>query len=170
MSDDREFKHYEALRETQRRVEEEEKQLAARAAAEKDNSPEARLAALEAELAEKLRLGRITKGEMSYQLRRFDNALEVEINIEKAQQARDDEARAHAAPEHGPEELSERRSPTREEKEAEGVEREFSGLGEMTEARAARLARLREITENLTRDGRANDGLDPDREPGDRSR
>jgi hypothetical protein len=171
MSDGRESHHYEALRETQRKVEEEaEKQ---RTAGGKVNSPEARLAAFEAELAEKLRLGRITKGEMSYQLRRFDNALEVEMNIEKAQQARDEAARADVEPEHGQEEPNERRrSPRRDETEAEAVEQEFAGRGEMTEARAARLARLREITENLARNGRENDGhgLDTDRESGDRSR
>jgi len=166
MADGREGHHYESLRETQRQIEEEEKLRAA--LGQKEKSPEERLAALEAELAEKLRLGRITQSERAYQLRRFDNALEVEINNEMAQRGRSEEAGGPNQSRLRSEEPGEQKLPDAE-KESPSGQRDLSGQGEMTEARAARLARLRNITEKLIRENE-NNGPDLNRDPVDRSR
>jgi dTMP kinase len=165
MSDDREPRWYGPLRETQERVAEEEAQRRAAEAAP-DNSPEARLAAMERELSEKLRAGRINKSEMAYQLRRFENAMLVEMNNEDAQRARD-EAAARTQPGR-PSQEADRNSQT-------AVERQDQAAGhvagpEISDARATRMARLREITERLAQQGHDADGSGRARDQGDRSR
>ena len=166
MSDQRGPLHYDALDETHQKVAEEEEKRKAAEAAALANSPEARLAVMEAELAEKVRLGRITRSEMTYQLRRFDNQIAVEMNVEGAQRARDAEAEAHIKSEHSSDEGAERPMPTGTEKEAEAAGHGSSV--EMTDARSARLARLRQITADLTRENDEH-GLDYGHEGGDRS-
>lgn len=165
MSGEREPHWYGPLRDTHERIAEEEAQRRAAQSAP-DNSPEARLAAMEQELAEKLRSGRIKKSEMAYQLRRFENALLVEMNIEAAQQARGEDA-THAQPDRSPAEPDRnlQASAARKDQAAEHIDSR-----EMTEGRAARMARLREITERLMQEGHQTDGAGHTRDPGDRSR
>jgi hypothetical protein len=168
LSDDREPYRYDPLLETQIQVAEEEKERRAAELAEEQNSPAARLAALEAELAEKVRLGWITRGDMVYELRRLDNALVVEITVEEAQRARDEEA-AQYLPERGSDEPSEAQPETNAANEA--AEDAPTERGEITEARAVRLARLRDITARLASESHENGNeYDSDRDPGDRSR
>jgi hypothetical protein len=166
MADGREGHHYESLREAQRQAEEEERRRAA--IDQKEKSPEQRLAAFEADLAEKLRRGRITQSERAYQLRRFDNALEVEINNEMAQRGRNEEAGVPNQSQRRSEEPSEQKR-SNVEKEAAARMRDPAEQGEMTETRAARLARLREITEKLIPENE-NHGPNLNRDSGDRSR
>jgi hypothetical protein len=61
---------------------------------------------------------------------------------------------------------------TRVGREAEAAEYEVTGRGEMTEARAARLERLRSMEQTIEQEHRDHEGLDlgPSRPAGDRSR
>jgi len=186
---------YEPLQETHRRVAEEEVRRAAGQQqpstttlpepdhTQDNNSPEARLAARERELQAKVHEGRISPGEMVYQLRRFDNELASEIerggpapltgrsSIETPEAARTAE----------PEPISSRSSDRAEDthdpasdlsrvdssqpvpqsqvaREAEAAEYEITGRGEMTDARAVRLERLRNIDRSIEQEHRANEG------------
>lgn len=172
MSDERKPNQYEALNETHRQVHEEEEKRRTAEAEKEANSPEAHLAAMEAELAEKVRLGRISKGEMNYLLSRFDNQLVTEMNVEDAQKARDAAAFDRATPNDGADQSRDNDNRSGGEKEAGDQEHEFMNRGEMTEARSARLARLRTITQELARDQPERDGNESDlsHESGDRSR
>ncbi len=226
MRTEREPNRYEPLNETHRRVaeEEEKRRLAEQdqarsaqselepfrpgtelrprrpeTAPEHDpNSPEARLAAMQQELEEKVRLGRINSSEMIYQLRQFDNQLRVEMQEGRtpppAQQHdlsgnRRDEVAAGAehtkpqspqraeatrdqADDHRHEKPSERVPETRIEREAQAAEYEVVGRGEMSDARAARLERLRGIDREIERENQENErkGPDLDHDSGDRSR
>lgn len=123
------------------------------------DSPEARLAVKEQELQQQVRLGRINSSEMIYQLRQFDNELRVEMEHGGMQPLRDGSG---AELEHvqAPERANDiRDQPTTEkrndpsqrvpeaqiERDAETAEYEITRRGEMTDARAARLARLQNI-------------------------
>ncbi len=226
MRSEREPNRYEPLNETHRRVaeEEEKRRLAEQeparsaqsepepfrpgtelrpqrpeTAPEHDpDSPEARLAAMQKELEEKVRLGRINSSEMIYQLRQFDNQLHVEMEEGRtpppAQQHdlsgnRGDEIAAGAefaepqSPQRGEatrdqaddqrrEKPSERVPETRIEREAQAAEYEITGRGEISDARAARLERLRSIDRDIERESHENEGKGPelDHDSGDRSR
>jgi hypothetical protein len=183
---EREAGRYEPLNETHRRVaeEEEKRRLAEQGQtspltqqAKDDHDPasrEARIAAMEKELEEKVRRGQISPGEMIRAMSVFDNQLVVEMNIEEIKRAREQQAQArHQAdressadrpPETLPHQSEEARDPPREtlrddasqrvpekqiEREAEAAAYEITGRGEMTDARAARLARLRGIRQLL---------------------
>jgi hypothetical protein len=163
-----------------------------------ENSPEARLAARKAELEELVKRGRINQSEMTYRLAQFDNELAVEIEhgtptrpptgrgssgnsppelsaenehklaepqqqTENATDRTDDRAR---------DEPSRPRSEKQIEHEAEAAAYEITGRGEMTDARAARLARLRGFEQDIERETREGEGKGADRsnDPGDRSR
>ena len=162
------------------------------------DSPEARLAAMQKELEEKVRLGRINSSEMIYQLRQFDNRLRVEMEEagatpptpqhDRSGNRRDDmTAGAEQAELQSPERAevtcdqsadqrsekpSERAPETRIEREAQAAEYEIVGRGEMSDARAARLERLRGIDRDIERENRENDGkgADLEHDSGDRSR
>jgi hypothetical protein len=150
------------------------------------DSPEARLAAKEQELQEQVRLGRINPGEMIYQLRRFDNELRIEIEQAGIPPQRDSsgtEFESAQVPERAadirdqPTEQTrddprQRTPETRIEREAEAAEHEIVGRGEMSDARAARLERLRGIDRDIERENRENEGRGPDldHESGDHSR
>jgi hypothetical protein len=151
------------------------------------DSPEARLAAMQRELEEKVRLGRINSSEMIYQLRQFDNQLRVEMEEGRtplpAQQhdlsgnSRDEMTAGaeHAEPEspqrvepthdrvedRSAERPSERLPESRIEREAQAAEYEIVGRGEMSDARAARLERLRGIDRDIERENRENEGEEP---------
>jgi hypothetical protein len=225
---EREPNRYEQLNETHRRVaeEEEKRRLAEQeqvrsasaqpeaepnrpgpeprpqrpeAAADHDpDSPEARLAAMQKELEEKVRLGRINRSEMIYELRQFDNQLRVEMEEAGAtpptqqrdlsgnsrdemtageervepQSSQREEAAPDQADDQSREKPSERVPETMIEREAQAAEYEIVGRGEMTDARAARLERLRGIDRDIERENRENDGKAPDldHDSGDRSR
>lgn len=150
------------------------------------DSPEARLAAREQELQEQVRLGRIKPGEMIYQLRQFDNELHAEIEQGGRPALRDGsgaEFENVQAPERAadirdqPTEQSrddpnQRTPEARIEREAEAAEYEIVGRGEMSDARAARLERLRGIDRDIERENRENEGKGPNlgHEAGDHSR
>jgi hypothetical protein len=167
------------------------------------NSPEVRLAAKEQELQEQVRLGRINSGEMIYQLRQFDNELLREMKIADSQQARDAETEARAEPKREGTEQQQTERPSETEyaasrndernpepdrfpvdvsrdvpkeqikREAEVAEYETVGRGGMTDARAARLGRLRGIYRDIERENRVDNegkGPDLDHDSGDRSR
>lgn len=224
MPSEREPNRYEPLKETHRRVadEEEKRRLAeqeqARTAAgqrvpepvrpgaeprssdpqkvadHEPGSPEARLAEKERELEDRLRLGRINRSEMIHELRQFDDALRIEMEYggkqpqpdrrspeaemsaegqmegQEASQG-DDDLRRQASTE-GRDAPSERVPETRTEREAKLAEYEITGRGEMTDARAARLARLQNIDRTIEREQRDNDGRSSghDHDSGDHSR
>lgn len=156
-------------------------------------SPEARLAEKERELQERVKLGRINPSEMIHELRQFDNALRIEIEqggrqppdlqsqqAEKAAEAqpegptppqRDDDL-GHQSRKESRDDPNQRVPETRIEREAKAAEYEITGRGEMTDARAARLARLRNIDRAIEREQRDNDGRGSglDHDSGDRSR
>jgi hypothetical protein len=162
------------------------------------DSPEARLAAMQKELEEKVRLGRINSSEMIHQLRQFDNQLRVEMEeagVPPPTQQRDlsgnsrDEMmaggervepqspqRVEAAPDHADDQSRERPSErvpeTRIEREAQAAEYEIVGRAEMTDVRASRLERLRGIDREIERENRENEGKGPDldHDSGDHSR
>jgi len=150
------------------------------------DSPEARLAAMQKELEEKVKLGRINNSEMIYQLRQFDNELRIEMEQggTSAQRgspgAESENARARERTDdirdqptdQSRDDPSQRTPEARIEREAEAAEHEIVGRGEMTDARAARLERLRGIDRTLERETRENDGngLELDHDSGDRSR
>ncbi len=227
MRTEREPNRYEPLNETHRRVaeEEEKRQLAEQeqarsaqsepeplrpgteprpqrpeAAPDHDpDSPEARLAAMQQELEEKVRLGRINSSEMIYQLRQFDNQLRVEMEqagtppptqqrdlsgnsrdeitvgeerVEPQSPQRVEVPRDHAD-DQSREKPSERVPETSIEREAQTAEYEIVGRGEMSDARAARLERLRGIDRDIERENRENEGKghsDIAHDSGDRSR
>lgn len=153
---------------------------------------------MQKELEEKVRLGRINSSEMIYQLRQFDNQLRVEMEEGRTRPLapqhdlsgnREDEmaARAeHAEPqspqrveairdqvgEQSLEKPSERLPETRIEREAQAAEYEITGRGEISDARAARLERLRGIDRDIERESHENEGKAPDldHDSGDRSR
>ena len=152
------------------------------------DSPEARLAAMQKELEEKVRLGRINSSEMIYELRQFDNQLRVEMeeagvspptqqrdlsgnsrdemaagteSVEPQSPQRVEAARDHAD-DQSREKPSERVPETRVEREAQTAEYEIVGRGEMTDARAARLERLRGIDREIERENLENEGKGPD--------
>jgi hypothetical protein len=213
---EREPNRYEPLNETHRRVaEEEEKRRLAeqdqarsapaqpepephRSATEPEHdpdSPEARLAARQEELEEKVRLRQITPSEMVYQLRRFDNQLSVEIaqgGTPPPSQRRggpgDRQDELAAETERGEPQSPQRAADIRDQadnqsrddpnprvpdtrtEEGQAAEYEITGRGEMSDARAARLERLRGIDSDIERETRENEGkgLDLDRDSGDR--
>jgi hypothetical protein len=151
------------------------------------------MAAKERELQERVKSGRISQSEMIHELRQFDNALSIEIEHGGRQppdlHSRQAEKAAEAQPE-GPaspqrdddfsrqvstesrEDPDQRVPETRIEREAKAAEYEITGRGEMTDARAARLARLQNIDRTIEREQRDNDGRGSDlgRDSGDRSR
>jgi len=158
------------------------------------DTPEARLAEKERELQEQVRLGRINASEMVHKLRQFDNALRIEIeqggrqpqpDVHSRQagmsaevqreglvsQQRDDD-RSHQPDRESRSDPHERVSDRRVEREAEAAEYEITGRGEMTDARAARLARLKGIDRQIERERQENKdkNLDRDRNPTNRSR
>lgn len=162
------------------------------------DSPEARLAAMQKELEEKVRLGRINSSEMIYQLRQLDNQLRVAMEEGRtpppSQQhglsgnSRDEmtAGAGHAEPEppqrveathdqaidRSSEKPSERVPESRVEREAQAAEYEITGRGEISDARAARLERLRGIDRDIERESRENEGKGPelDHDSGDHSR
>ncbi len=150
------------------------------------DSPEARLAAMQQELEEKVRLGRINSSEMIYQLRRFDNELRVEIEQAGRPPLRDSsgaELENAQAPERADDirdqptdqsrdDPSQRTPETSIEREAQAAEYEIVGRAEMTDARAARLERLRGIDRDIERENRENEEKGPNLDHGssDRSR
>jgi hypothetical protein len=222
---EREPNRYQPLNETHRRVaeEEEKRRLAEQeqgrsaqsepeplrpgteprpdrpeAAPEHDpDSPEARLAAMQKELEEKVRLGRINSSEMIHQLRQFDNQLRVEMeqggtpppaqhdlsgnrgdgmtpgaeSAEPQSPQRAETSRDQSS-DQSREKPSERVPETGIEREAQAAEYEIVGRGEMSDARAARLERLRGIDRDIERESHENDGKGPDlgHDSGDRSR
>jgi hypothetical protein len=162
------------------------------------DSPEARLAAMQKELEEKVRLGRINSSEMIYELRQFDNQLRVEMEeagVTPPMQQRDlsgnsrnemtagaervepqSPQRVEAARDHADnqsrEKPSERVPETRIERESQAAEYEVVGRGEVTDARAARLARLQNIDRAIEHEQRENERADvgSGQGEGDRSR
>jgi hypothetical protein len=162
------------------------------------DSPEARYAAKVKELEEKVQRGQITPAEKGYQLRRFDNELAIEIEqggTPSPAQERDSTGnrrdKVAAEPEHDEpqspqragairdqpaepirDDPSQRVPETRIEREAEAAEHEITGRGEMSDARAARLERLRGIDRDIERESHENEGEGPDlgHDSGDRSR
>lgn len=157
-------------------------------------SPEARLAEKERELQERVKLGRINPSEMIHELRQFDNALRIEIEqggrqvppdlqskqAEKAAEAqpvglaspqRDDDP-GHQSRTESHDDPDQRVPETRIEREAKAAEYEITGRGEMTEARAARLERLRGIGRSIEEENRerSGDGSELNRDSGDRPR
>jgi hypothetical protein len=188
---EREAGRYDPLKETHRRVaeEEEERRLAEQGQAspvtpqaKDDHDPasrEDRIAALEKEQEEKVWLKQITPSDKIRTMAVFDNQLVVEMNIEEMQRARDQQARARQPqdrenstdrpPETLPQQSAKTRDPPLErleddgsgrvpeeqiEREAEAAPYEITGRGEMTDARAARLARLRGIDQDIERENR----------------
>lgn len=158
------------------------------------SSPEARLAEKERELQERVRLGRINPSEMIHELRQFDNTLRIEmeqggrpppadphsrqaeraVEVEREGQVmadRDDDLARQASTEVR-DNPSERVPETRTEREAKAAEYEITGRGEMTDARAARLARLQNIDRAIEREQQGNDGRSSglDHDSGDHSR
>jgi hypothetical protein len=160
------------------------------------DSPEARLAAMQKELENKVRLGRIDNSEMIYQLRQFDNQLRVEMEeagtppptqqrdlsgnsrdemtageerVEPQSPRREEDHRDHAD-DQSRQKPSECAPETRIEREAQAAEYEIVGRGEMSDARAARLERLRGIDRDIERENRENEGKGPDLDHDDRSR
>ena len=157
-------------------------------------SPEARLAEKERELQEQVRLGRINASEMVHQLRQFDNTLRIEIEQGGRQpqpdahsrragmsaevqreglvsQQRDDDL-GHQPDRESRADPRDRVSDRRVEREAEIAGYEITGRGEMSDARAARLARLRSIDRTIERETHENEGpnLDHHHDSGSRSR
>jgi hypothetical protein len=169
MSDDREPSRYDPLKQMHERIAEEEERQQTAEREREANSPEARLAAMETELAEKVRRGEMLPSDMAYQLRRFDNALVVEMNVEDQQQARDAASADRAEPRL--EKPADGRSAPSAENEAETAERAAVSRDE-PDARTARLARLREITQELAREQQERENNTPElgRDIGDRSR
>jgi len=135
---------------------------------------------------------------MIYQLRQFDNQLRVEIeeagtppptqqrdlsgnsrdettageeHVEPQSPQRAEAPRDHAD-DQSREKPSERVPETRIEREAQAAEYEIVGRGEVTDARAARLERLRGIDRTIERESRENqcDERTLGHNPGDRSR
>lgn len=216
MRTEREPNRYEPLNETHRRVaeEEEKRRLAeqgqARSASAQpepepyrpgtelrpqrpeaapghdSDSPKARLAAMQKELEEKVRLGRINSSEMIYQLRQFDNQLRVEMEHGGRPPLRDgsgaefDNAQAperaddirDRQTEQTRDDPNQRMPEARIEREAEAAEHEIVGRDEMSDARAARLERLRGIDRDIERENQEGDEPERDhdgREGGGRS-
>lgn len=148
------------------------------------DSPEARLAAREQELQEQVRLGRINSSEMIHQLRQFDNELRIEIEHGQMPPLRDrsgaefEKAQAperandiHDGPTNQSRDNPHQRTPeVKIERETEAAEYEVVGRGEMSDARAARLQRLRGIDRDIDRESRENQDKGPDLDFGDRSR
>jgi hypothetical protein len=151
------------------------------------DSPEARLAAKEKELTEKVQIGRISQSEMIYELQKFDNQLMVEraaaqaprlspgrdidanreddSSVEMEQSSSDSpqwDAGISEPPNESRTDASGPLPQTSIEREAEAAEYEVTGRGEMTDARAARLERLRSIDRTIERETRENEGKAPD--------
>lgn len=156
------------------------------------DSPEARLAEKERDLQERVKLGRISPGEMIHELRQFDDELRIEIEHggrapldgprggQREDASYEDVLENEVSPQHGNEitdhvrrrdDPSERPSETRIEREAEAAGYEITRRGEMTDARAARLARLQTIDRAIEREHSENDrsGLDHGQDRGGRS-
>jgi hypothetical protein len=144
----------------------------------------------------------MTESEKAYMLSRFDNQLVVEMNIEDAKRARDEQAKAgpqkgqqtsagepvekRAEAEPGIPQAEDAREPRADlvpdvnqpvpdkkiEREAEAAEYELTRRGEMTDARAARLARLQSVSDHIERENseRESNGPERDQDAGDRSR
>ena len=198
MRTEREAGRYEPLNETHRRVAEEEEKR--RLAAEQEQtpvakqqredehdpaSPEARLAAKQKVLDEKVRLKLITPGEMIHAMRQEDNEIVVEMNIKEMRRVRDQQAPARQPDQENsadrpPERLREESEAAREqpieparadasqpvpetriERDAEAAAYEITGRGEMTDARAARLARLRQFEQDIERESRQHEVAEP---------
>lgn len=137
------------------------------------DSPEARLAAREQELQEQVRLGRINSSEMIYQLRQFDNELRLEIEHSGKPPLRDgsgaelesEQATVRAEgirdqpTAESRDDPNQRTPDARIQRKAEAAEYEIVGRGEMSDARAARLERLRGIDRDIERESRENEGL-----------
>jgi hypothetical protein len=169
--------------------------------AEPDYSPEAieaRLAAEKERLEELVKLGRINESELTDRFSRFDQNLRSEIEQagrtppiqphdrsgssgdqmsaepvrgEPQFEQRPEDTRDHAV-DQSREKPSERVPETRIEREAQAAEYEITGHGEISDARAARLALLRSIDRDIERENRENEGKGPDlgHDSGDRSR
>jgi hypothetical protein len=132
---------------------------------------EDRLAAKEQELEDKVKRGLITRHEMDYALKQFDNALVVEMKLEDERRG-EQAPPAHSTPdEPSQDNVQEERPETSAEKEAPAEEHDRNNRGEMTEARAARRDRLRGIESEIKREFReqADSMLDRDNS-GERSR
>jgi hypothetical protein len=169
--------------------------------AEPDYSPEAieaRLAAEKERLGELVKQGRIDESDMNYRFSRFDQNLRTEIEqagMSPPTQHRDGSGNRRdelaAEPEHGGaqspqraedahdqprdqarDDPSQRAPETRIEREAQAAEYEITGRGEVSDARAARLALLRSIDRDIERESRENEGKGPDldHDSGDHSR
>jgi hypothetical protein len=169
--------------------------------AEPDYSPdaiEARLAAEKERLEELVKQGRINESELTDRFSRFDQNLRSEIEQagrtppiqphdrsgssgdemspepergEPQFEQRPEDTRDQAA-DQSREKPSERVPETRIEREAQAAEYVIVGRGEMSDARAARLALLRSIDRDIERENRENEGKGPelDHDSGDRSR
>lgn len=174
--------HYEPLRDTQRMVAEEELGRAAgraQSAGKPERGPsneidevEARTAAREKELDEKVRLGRITASDKVHEMRQFDSELLGEMKIRDERRAREEQASTSQQQDRGRDDPSEARLQTSTEQESASEEHELASRGETTDARAARKARLRGIDHQIERERQENEDkeFDRDRNSGDRSR
>lgn len=186
---------YELLNETHRRVAEEVR----REQAQRDprqpeadpNSPDARLERDRIERDATPEPGRITRAEEQYQrgpeieqdgptrpsvfgrVRRYLEAFGIggTERMESVSAARP-AADHHYSPEPSRDEPSQRVPEAKVEREAQAAEYEITGRGEMSDARAARLALLRSIDRDIERENRENEGKGPDlgHDSGDRSR
>jgi hypothetical protein len=174
--------YYAPLEETHRRVAEQETSRPAgrepsAAAPEREPLNEAdgvhgRLAAKPKELEEKVQLGRITRSDMIHEMRQFDSELLREMNLNDERRGREEPASASGQKDRGRNDPGQARSQTSAEQDSASEEHEFPNRGERTDARAARMARLRGIDRDIERESRENQGkgLDAGRDSGDRSR
>jgi hypothetical protein len=173
---------YASLNETQRRVDDEEMRRSARPepnATEPERMPfnesdevEARIAAKEKELEEKVTLKKITRADMVHEMRQFDSELRIEMDLRHERQGREEPASATQHKDRQRDDPSQFGSETSVEKEPLAPERDSTNRGEMSEARAARLERLRGTDRSLEQDRSERDGngSEPTRDSGGRSR
>ncbi len=159
---------YNALRDTQRQLDEQAQNRAAAPEPEPVNSDkqaEARMAARQKELEEKVRLGRITTGEMAREMFILDRVLLGEGMARDQQRARDEQAASRQQDRGGDD-------PSRTGRDSASDEHEPAGQPEISDARAERKARLRAISDRIERERRENEGkgLDLARDAGGRSR
>ena len=128
---------------------------------------EARLADYQRKLEEQLKAGKISRQEFGSALKQFDNMLVVEM------QHTDERAEGSVpAAQVNSEEREADKPTTHVEKEVTADEHDRANRGEMTDVRAARLERLRNIERKIEFEFQENAAnmLDRDASAGDRSR
>lgn len=193
---------YEPLQETHRRVAEEERHRELRPDQSRreegsgqsvpdPNSAEARLEREQAEHRSSPEAGRLTRADQEYQrgpevepdgparpglfgrLRRYVESLGIggSERTEYVSVGRQETDHRYS-PEPSRDDPSQRVPEAKVEREAQAAEFEITGRGEMSDARAARLALLRSIDRDIERENRENEGKEPDlgHDSGDRSR